>query len=309
MGLIHLSRNLLSCCRGNSCYKKDSCDSRTGQLGRLAAGLAVSAITLCPAGDAKAVFQTFFGEDINPAASAGPNAPNNQVPRLASFPNAAAARGNFSNALLVVENENFSSFSTGAPPQGGLVLTYTQVQATLSGGNGQIRDVPLSANGGQGTTNGQFGTSPTRFWGARAGGDSNFVVNFSTPIAAFGFYASDFGDFGAILSLVLTRSDSTTTTLLPPVTPGSGGSTSGSVFFFGAIEFDPTKQISSVSFQTTAATDDLAFDDFIVGTLAQVDPAAVPAPLPALGAAVAFGWSRRLRRRISASSAKGRTSG
>jgi hypothetical protein len=59
---------------------------------------------------------------------------------------------------------------------------------------------------------------------------------------------------------------------------------------------------------TTSSTDDRRPYDVLISNFsapsAPTPPASVPAPLPLFGASAAYGWSRRLRRRLSNPQAK-----
>jgi hypothetical protein len=84
-----------------------------------------------------------------------------------------------------------------------------------------------------------------------------------------------------------------------PTTVGSGGSTDGSVFYFGYIVGNGDPLISSVAFNTTTGGGDFfAFDDFTIGDRAQVTTPAIPVPaaLPLLATGLgSFGLLRRRR--------------
>lgn len=138
----------------------------------------------------------------------------------------------------------------------------------------------------------------TKFWEVRAGGSGNFEVDFSESIAAFGFYGVDIGDFGGQLKLALSNGDEFTV----DNTSGSGGSTGGSVLFFGLIAENASEEFTSIDFLTTNDADVFAFDNFTIGNREQVvpnpDPTPVPEPgtLALLGLGLAgLGLSRRKR--------------
>jgi hypothetical protein len=228
------------------------------------AGAALLALSAMPAG---AAIITFFGEDLNNSAT---------VP-LAAFPNSATAEGQFLSNLTGVGTEDFEGFASGTTQPLNLVFPGAGT-ATLSGGGGTINSVA------PGTTNGfgRYATSGTNYWDVAAGGLNNFVVDFGAPVAAFGFYGIDIGDFGGQLQLQLN--DSNNTLLTVPHTVGSGGSTDGSVLFFGFIGTTLADTFTQVQFlMSTGQGDVFAFDDFTVGSLEQVRPRPVPAPMtPAL---------------------------
>lgn len=139
--------------------------------------------------------------------------------------------------------------------------------------------------------------SPTNYWEVAAGPAGNFDINFSAPIAAFGFYGIDIGDFLVTLSLGFSNGNIATQAI--PTAPLSQAD--GSVLYWGIITDLAEGDISKISFQTTQGTGDIfAFDNMTIGSRQQVIPNAVPSPLPLFGACAAFGWSRKLRKRIGA---------
>lgn len=219
------------------------------------------------ASGASAVTATFFGEDLNNSASTP----------LAATPNASAAEADFlSNLSGGVGTENFEGLSGSAP----LALSFPgstgSITANLTGGNGSVESVtPGSTNGA-----GRYAISGSNYWEVSAGGGGNFAVEFSTAVSAFGFYGIDIGDFGGQLELELAGGETQTVTV--PTTEGSGGSTDGSVFYFGLIQTDPADAFTSVSFLTTTGGGDVfAFDDLTIGDQGQVE--LNPVPLPAAG--------------------------
>jgi hypothetical protein len=256
---------------------------------RTAAALAVSALMAGIAMPA-AAYQVFFGEDLNGSASK----------RLAATPNAAAASAAFQAALAGVGTEDFEGF--GHKASGPLALSFPGAgTATLSGGNGGIAKV------GSGKTNGvgRYPTSGRQFLEVEAGGSGSFTVAFSEPVAAFGFWGIDIGDFGGQLVLELNYAGNTRLTVDNSV--GRWGSTDGSVLFFGLIAEGPGELFTKAVFQTSTGHGDyFGFDDMTVGTLAQVvDPGpvtAVPEPsiLALLGAGtLGIGLAARRRRTIA----------
>ncbi len=99
------------------------------------------------------------------------------------------------------------------------------------------------------------------------------------------FYVSDYLDNVVVDSLQISlNSNSFTATKTP----------NSATTFYGFISdmdlSDATLTVNPISRYVTAGT-------VIVGTTAS-PPVAAPGPLPLFGAAAAFGWSRRLRRRL-----------
>lgn len=221
----------------------------------LAAATAAAAMTASSAN----AYMTFFGEDLNNSAS---------VP-LSSTPNASAAEASFLSHLTGVGTETFEGFA--ANTAGPLNLSFPGAgNATLAGGNGSVRKVT------QGSTNGvgRYGINSENFWQVAAGGSGNFTVTFSAPIAAFGFYGIDIGDFGG--QLMLQLNDGSNTQLTVNNTVGSSGSTDGSVLYYGFIAETALEQVTEISFQTSTGQGDyFAFDNMTIGTFQQVN---VPEP-------------------------------
>lgn len=208
--------------------------------------------TLGFAGNAQA-YQTFFGEDLNSSSSTP----------LSLIPNSSAAEASFLSFLSGVGTETFESQSTGAGVP--LVLTFPGAgNATLSGGNGVVAAVTPGTTNGFGRYSVPSATS-SKFWSVEAGGSGNFTITFSAPIAALGFYGVDIGDFGGQLTLGVNSN-----VLTVANTIGTGGSTDGSVLFYGLIA-GVGEEFSSVVFNTTTGSGDVfAFDNFTVGSREQV---------------------------------------
>lgn len=236
------------------------------------ATLAACALTIAGVGlgpQTAAAYQIFFGEDLN----------NDGNVALSSTPNSTAAEQQFKRVLTGVGTEGFESYSSGTNAP--LDLTFPGAgDATLSGGNGTIQSVA------PGTTNGvgRYGTSGSNFLEVTAGGGGNFVVNFDNTVAAFGFYGIDIGDFGGQLQIQLN--DAANTLITVNNTIGSGGSTDGSVIFFGIVAEDGDEDFTQASFLTTTGGGDVfAFDDMTVGSRPQV--ISEPATLATLGLGIA----------------------
>jgi hypothetical protein len=235
---------------------------------------ALAACSLAAAGigmgaQSASAYQIFFGEDLNNSGSIA----------LSSTPNAAQAENLFLNVLSGVGTEDFEGFANGlgAP----LALSFPGAgNATLSGGSGAVASTTA------GTTNGagRYGTSGDNFFEVSAGGSGNFVVDFSSSVAAFGFYGIDIGDFGGQLQIQLN--DTANTLITVNNTIGASGSTDGSVLFFGIVAEDVDEEFTQASFLTTTGQGDVfAFDDMTVGSRQQV--ISEPATLATLGIGMA----------------------
>ena len=250
------------------------------------ASVLVGATVVLGAGPASAAYVTFFGEDANNSAT---------VP-LASTPTSTAKSAQFQSSLIGVGTEDFEGIATGTGAPLGLTFPGAGT-ATLSGGSGVVASVTA------GTTNGAGrysvpSPSSSNFWEVSAGGTGNFVVTFSTAVAAFGFWGIDIGDFGGQLELELRNGATVLDTLTVPNTIGSNGSTDGSVLFFGLIGQNAGDVFDSIAFNTTTGQGDIfAFDLMTVGSLEQVRQTPEPASLALLG--VALAGLGALRRRKS----------
>ncbi|MCC7235875.1 MAG: PEP-CTERM sorting domain-containing protein [Bryobacterales bacterium] len=171
---------------------------------------------------------------------------------LASYPNATGAETNFLAQLTGVGTETFEGFGTGTGGPLNLVFPGAGT-ATLSVG-GSVASTPA------GTTNGvgRYGISPTKYWETS---DRGFVITFDSPVAAFGFYGVDIGDFGADLTITLDNGYATVVDV--------SGTPGGTVMFWGII--DKENPFTSVTFgNTLAGTDFFAFDNMTIGSVEQV---------------------------------------
>lgn len=212
---------------------------------------------------------TFFGEDLGQGESI----------RLASHPNADAARNNFMAQLVGVGTETFESFAEGT--EAPLALTFPGAGTATLNGTGYVSNVPSGTNGV-----GRYPISGDQYWETGYG----FSILFSNPVAAFGFYGIDIGDFGG--HVTLTFLDGTTQTYTMNNTMNGKG---GSVVYWGLI--DVAHPFTSVTFgNTNAGTDYFGFDDMTIGSVQQVNPS-VPEPatlsLLASGLAGLIGVARK----------------
>lgn len=191
---------------------------------------------------------TFFGQDINTSGTV----------HTTTLTNSNAAHNTFFSNLSGVQTQTFESYATGTVlpltisfgPAGSATLSDPSNSSSIASGSG----------GG-----GRFPISGTQYLVTGAG--SGFTITFSTAISAFGFYGTDVGDFGGILSLGLGGANPQTLNVA-----GTLGATSGSALYFGF--YDMTNPFTSITFNNTGSggVDVFGFDDFTIGTLAQITP-------------------------------------
>jgi hypothetical protein len=207
----------------------------------------------------------YFGEDLNSSSS---------VP-LAAYPTALAAETLFKSSLVGVGTETFESFGNGTSAPLALVFPGAGT-ATLQGTGNIVSVTPGSTNGF-----GRYAISGSNYWEVSASTSSSpsFYIDFSAPVAAFGFYGVDIGDFGG--QVVLTFTDGTTTAYTTANTVGSGGSTDGSILFWGVI--DTAHPFTKVAFTDTNTDDVFAFDNMTIGSVQQVIPTPEPTSMILLG--------------------------
>jgi len=227
----------------------------TSHLLKLAA---LAAASLVASGAQAAVF-TYFG---NYAAAAG------TVPAAAT-----AYRTIFTDTLASFRTETFEGQTAGTSPTTGTplpVLATTASIAPLSNvapGSSAVQNVnglPLGFTGRFNTTPAPFTGSLGQWWET----SRSFTLRLNTAASAFGFYATDLGDFGGLLTMDVCSGASCTPIGLGGPTSGSNGS----LLFFGYA--NDTQTFDRVIFNIAQASgrpvgqfDGIGFDDLIVGNL------------------------------------------
>lgn len=249
----------------------------------LALGL-VAAVGIMVGAQQAHAYTDFFGEDVN----------NSEANPIAAFPNALAAQAAFLGGLVGdVGTENFEGFADGTTQP--LDLDFGSAgTATLAGGGGAINSVtPGDTNG-----KGRYATSGSNYFEVAAGGTPTFTVTFSQPVAAFGFFGVDIGDFGGQLSLVVTTTEGELSGDIEHFL-GDGGSSGGSVFFFGLVAEIGDALITSVEFLSSSGDGDIfAFDDFTVASPEQIIEVPEPSTVALFGLGlIGLGVGLRRRRR------------
>lgn len=229
-------------------FVKSTCRLRDGAL---VLALAIAGLPwLAPAAP-----DTYFGWDTNTLPPAGPGSDN--PGRLLSHPNADQAAARFLSRLVGVATETFEGLADRSTPTS---LAFGQDTATLAGS-------PVIYNVPENTYAGTFPISGNQFLLLLANSASFFQIDFDTPQAAFGFYATDIELARLNVTLVTAGGQQTSLAVPTPV----GEQPTGSVFFFGAIHTDfPFKSVKFAREGT--AQDGFGFDNLTIGRLEQVHP-------------------------------------
>jgi len=207
---------------------------------------------------------------------------------LSSTPNSDAARNSFFSNLSGVGTETFESLSGSAP----LNINFGAAGTATINGSGTISTVVPGNTNGAGRYSAPSLTS-SRFLEVDAG--ANFNLTFSDPIAAFGFYGIDIGDFNGTVTLQLTDTLNNVTNLAVPA--AASNFANASVLYFGF--YDLSTQYKQITFSTTSGSGDIfAFDDFSIGSTQQVvvsvpEPGSISLIGSGLSILAAAGWRRK----------------
>jgi hypothetical protein len=199
---------------------------------------------------------TFFGEDVNNAGD----------PTVATPFNSSAASGRFVANLTRIGTETFEEFATGTFVP--LTVNFSNVSSALLTGTGTVVS---GVDGG-----GRFPISGSQYLLTDLGG--GFNLRFSSAVSAFGFYATDVGDYGGQILLTLTDVNGALSTLTVPNKIGANGSTSGSVLYYGFM--DNANAYTNIQFSDTATGDRFGFDNITAGG---VNPAPEPGAFALMG--------------------------
>ena len=263
------------------------CRQKMYRAGKLL-GVGLTAVALCGTAPSSAsgVLLTFFGEDLV------------QGDRNAPRPNSDAARQAFFDALISPTTEDFEGFSDGDVPS---VLTFGPDTATFTAlSTLQVVNLPT------GNQVGRFPTSGTKFVQVDGTTGEFMTIEFSEPQAAFGFMATDIGDFSGDLQLILDNGQQQIVDIPHSIFPDDispRSALTGAAMFFGVIATTEDELFTSVTWENVGSSADFyGFDDMTIGRLDEVrDPdriAAVPEPATAgLGALALAGLSGYLARR------------
>jgi hypothetical protein len=204
-------------------------------------------------------YTTVFGQDEGNGTQA--------TPILSLAANEAFLSDLSVAGMVGVGTETFEEFATGASAP--LSLTFGTQTGTLTG-NGSITSGLTSTS--------HFPISGTQFWN-NVGTSSNTIA-FSSPQAAFGFWATDASDNvsgpGDPLEVSLTQVGGSVVTV--PVL-NEVDANNGNVLYFGLYTTDPTQEFTSASILINQGDDYVGYDDITIGTLEAPGPTgAVPEP-------------------------------
>jgi hypothetical protein len=235
-------------------------------------------------------FVTTFGQTKNPDTG---------FP-LTFYPEAVNARDNFLGSVAGTPSfYDFESATVGATT---LNFGLGGVGVTLSG-SGQVKsNKENESDMGRFSVSGVIDPDPspqgTRYWEVAAppSGVSSFKLDFDKAVQSFGFFATDVGDFGGLLSLELTLMNDSTVTIQPGgagVVPGGAplfnDQANGSVLFFGVSTSLAGEYFKSVRFisQGGVANDIFGFDMFtVIAAPTGPNPTPLPGSLVLVGAAL-----------------------
>jgi hypothetical protein len=242
------------------------------------AGLAIASVAVGLTASAPAqAFSIFFGEDQNANIGANP------------LTNSNSARNNFFSNLSGSGTETFESFATGttaAPTP--IVVNFPGIgNATLSG-QGSVISGSNSV--------GRFPISGTQSYEVSGNG---YTIDFATPVAAFGFYGTDIGDFNGQITLTLNDTNNTVLTV-----PNTLNGVNGSGLYYGFIAQNAGETFTRLTFGNTASgTDVFGFDDLTVGNLSQVSnpTTAVPEPFTVIGSIIGGTAAFRMKKKLKSS--------
>lgn len=200
--------------------------------------------------------EIYFGEDLNPTIPIGSLIPD-RPGRLVNYPNAETAHELFMNRLIDPISETFESFSSGVSPS---YLQFGNDTATFTG---DPYVLGLEDYFEDDTMNGVWPTSGNNCLLQHSNLGNSFQVEFSTPQAAFGFYAIDIEV--AELHVTLHTDSGEQAEFIIHETE----SNSGSVLFWGIIDIEKPF-IRAVFNRVDNSGDGFGFDDMIIGRIDNV---------------------------------------
>lgn len=218
---------------------------------------------------------------------------------LTFYPEAVIAR----DAFIGSWTPTFYDFEADSAPVNATSLSFglNGVAVTLSG-DGLVRfNETGETNAGRYSVSGESretipASQGNKYWEviAPTSGASSFNLDFGgQAVQSFGFFATDVGDWGGLLSLELTQMDGTKV-IVEPGDQVNGGpirdlSAAGSVLFFGVSTSIADEYFKSVRFISTggADVDKFGFDMFtVIAAPSGPSPVPLPGSLALVGAAL-----------------------
>ena len=232
----------------------------------LVLGLSIVAAASAQAQPLPPSLTTYFGQDTE-------GAPYTSVPPNG---NAAAARAAFDGSIrlesvglqsfeatqygslsVTVNNTRFETLEVEFAGSGNSPTTKQTVTSTFQGVPGQNQYT--IRNDGRAST---FATAGTQYLGSEL---SSIDVVFDTPVSAFGFYGTDFGEAGTTnITLTLTDTDNNTYSFTQDLVINKNGN----VLFTGFS--DQEKLYKSVAISADNDAEVFGFDSFIIADVNQV---------------------------------------
>jgi len=218
----------------------------------LAAGV-LGWVVVSGAPAAPAALLEFFGEDLNGSSS---------VPlTVAEMVESMAAEAEFKSQLPGTVTETFEGIATGTGPP----LAIFSGTTTLNG-SGSVAYVEAGTTNGAGRYSVPIPPGSTQYWNVGAGDTPTFTVDFSVPVAAFGFFGVDLGDGSGTLRLTFRNGGETVLDRDVPLLQGPAAD--GSVLFFGVIAPSEVDRFDQVQFNSTAlpgqGVDYFGFDNLTI---------------------------------------------
>jgi hypothetical protein len=173
-------------------------------------------------------------------------------------------RATFMARLTVSGSEGWESGVSLGDPMDAYAFTTNGVTATIGAASAGATFVDAAFDG-------LFNTTPGGTFYAQMSFDDGFggfvpvTFTFSTPVAAFGCYLTDIGDFGGDLTVTLNKTGGGTVVHSVPSTSG----TTGWLAFWGFVD-DSSQTYDSIEMVSNDVSEAIAIDDVVMATFAQL---------------------------------------